>query len=104
MQRTLVIILVFIVLVAIFALQNSAEVVIRLWLWSVETSLALVLILTFSAGAVMGIVFSLGGKKRKKEPERYTLKEDSPADEVPLEVNQTADKDPSGDPEFEDIL
>jgi len=104
MQRTLIIILVFIVLVAIFALQNSSEVVIRLWFWSLETSLALVLILTFSAGAIMGILFSLGGKKRKKEPERYTLKEDPPADEVPLEVSQPADKNPSGDPEFEDVF
>ena len=103
MQRTLVIILVFIVLVAIFALQNSAEVVIRLWFWSVETSLALVLILTFAAGAILGILVSLGGKKRKKEPERFILKEDPPAGDVPLEVNQPAEKTRGVDPEFEDL-
>ena len=87
----LIIILVFIILVAIFALQNSAEVVIRLWFWSVETSLALVLILTFAAGALLGIMFSLGGKRRKKEP-------------VPMEVNQPAENIPGGDPEFEDLV
>ena len=55
MQRTLLIILVFTILVAIFALQNSAAVTIRLWFWSPDTSLALVVILTFTAGALMGI-------------------------------------------------
>jgi uncharacterized integral membrane protein len=103
MQRTLIIILLFIVLVAIFALQNSAGVVIRLWFWSVETSLALVLILTFAAGAILGIVFSLGGKKRKKEPERHTLKDEPPADDVPMEVSLPAEENPGGDPEFEDV-
>ena len=99
MQRTLLIIIVFTILVAIFALQNSAAVVIRLWFWSADTSLALVVILTFAAGALMGILFSIPGRKRKKEPLPPA------AEEIPFEVNSPKDpRDESGDPEFEDVI
>jgi uncharacterized integral membrane protein len=95
MQRTLLIILVFAVLVAIFALQNSAEVVIKLWFWSIETSVALVVVLTFAAGALMGILFSIPRRKKKKVRDE--------AAEIPLEVNPHARPDEDDDPEFEDL-
>jgi len=98
MQRILIIILVFIVLVTIFALQNSAEVVVRLWFWSIETSLALVVILTFAAGALMGILFSIPGRKRKKKPGDVHSHE-----EAPREVDSPEELRDNGDPEFEDL-
>ena len=105
MQRTLLIILVFTILVAIFALQNSAAVTIRLWFWSAETSLALVVILTFAAGALMGILFSIPGRRRKKKSQPASIPASSPEDEVPLEVNSQEDlQEKGGDPEFEDVI
>ena len=98
MQRTIIIILVFTVLVAVFALQNSAEVVIKLWFWSKETSLALVVILAFAVGALMGILFSIPSRKRKKEPDA------SMPEEIPLEVNIPSDPNEEDDPEFEDLI
>ena len=111
MQRTLIIILAFIILVAIFALQNSAEVVIMLWFWSLSTSLTLVVILTFVAGALMGILFSIPGRKRKKKSgsSENTIQdtlphEQSTSDNIPLEVNSPGTLNRDGDPEFEDVI
>lgn len=107
MQRVLVILLALLVLVAVFVLQNSMEVVIRLWFWSVETSLALVLIITFAAGALVGILFSIPGRKRKKKTSPADVISDetgaSPGDKVPLEVSTSADEADQDDPEFEDV-
>ena len=98
MQRTLIIILVFSVLVAVFALQNSVEVAVKLWFWGIKTSLALVVILTFAAGALMGIFFSVLSRKRKKEPSSAASKD------ITLEVNSPVDPEKEGDPEFEDLI
>ena len=102
MQKKLIFLLAFMVLIAVFALQNSVEVEIKLWFWSVRTSMVLILILTFAAGAIAGILFSLPGRPREsKKPvtdpdETATVQE--PGDEVPLEVNNHKDFD-----EFEDV-
>ncbi len=107
MQKKLIFLLVFMVLITVFALQNSMEVSIKLWLWTAQTSMALILILTFAFGAIAGILFSLSGKSKRSakksapitgtpSPDINTIME--PADEVPLEV-----KDPNQDDEFEDI-
>lgn len=78
------------VLVAVFALQNSVEVEIKLWFWSVRTSMVLILILTFAAGAIAGILFSLPKKSKKIDqvpsgpPGTIT---EAASSEVPFEVN-----------------
>ena len=111
MQRTLIIILAFVILTAIFALQNSAEVVIKLWFWSFDTSLTLIIILTFAAGALIGILFSIPGKKRKKKSgssenimQNTLSHEQSTSDNIPLEVNSPGTLNKDGDPEFEDVV
>ena len=102
MQKKLIFLLVFMVLIAVFALQNSVEVEIKLWFWSVRTSMVLILILTFAAGAIAGILFSL--PKRPQESGKTVTDTDEtptaaePGDEVPLEVN-----DPKKYDEFEDV-
>ena len=102
MRRTLIFLLIFTVLIAVFALQNSGEVVIKLWFWSIQTSLVLVLILTFAFGAVAGILFSLPGwsrrtsKKKAMEPDTEKGEED-----VEEDVKTVTGK--GEDPEFEDV-
>ena len=102
MQRTLIFLLIFTVLIAVFALQNSGEAEIRLWFWSIRTSMALVLILTFTFGAVAGILVSLPGWSRRPS----SKKTDQQARAVPdsgKENESVPGKKAGGDPEFEDV-
>ena len=97
MQKKLIFLLAFMVLIAVFALQNSMEVQIKLWFWSVKTSMVLILILTFAAGALAGILFSIPKKSREsKHKEPATVKQDADHD---LSENG---RDPDPD-EFEDV-
>jgi uncharacterized integral membrane protein len=98
MQKKLILLLIFMVLIAVFALQNSLEVEIKLWFWSVRTSMVLVLILTFAAGAIAGILFSL--PRRSKKSGR---KETRPAEPSPGQVPSEGNDVPPGD-EFEDVI
>ncbi|MFC2113655.1 lipopolysaccharide assembly LapA domain-containing protein [Bacteroidota bacterium] len=100
MQKKLIFLLAFMVIIAIFALQNSIEVEIKLWFWSVRTSMVLVLILTFATGAIAGILFSLPKRSKESKQPVPGQKESPPKvmDKVPLEV-----KDPKQDDEFEDV-
>jgi len=102
MQRTLIFLLIFTVLIAVFALQNSGEVEIKLWFWSIRTSMVLVLILIFAFGALAGILFSLPGwsrKSSKKKPEPQAKADPDSGKENDSEPEEKA----GGDPEFEDV-
>jgi uncharacterized integral membrane protein len=102
MQRTLIIILIFTVLVAVFALQNSGEVEIKLWFWTIRTSMVLVLILTFAFGALAGILFSLPGRSRK--PGRKKAEQQVTDTPETASGNESSSKEkPSRDPDFEDV-
>lgn len=102
MRRTLILLLIFTVLIAVFALQNSGEIEIRLWFWSIRTSLVLVLILTFAFGALAGILFSLPGwsskPSRKKSDQQESVVPDTEKENEPV-----TEKTAGGDPEFEDV-
>lgn len=102
MRRTLILLLIFTVLIAVFALQNSGEIEIRLWFWSIRTSLVLVLILTFAFGALAGILFSLPGwssKPSRKKPDQ----QESEVPDTGKENEPVTEKTAGGDPEFEDV-
>jgi uncharacterized integral membrane protein len=108
MQRTLIFLLVFTVLIAVFALQNSGEVEIKLWFWSIQISLVLVLILAFAFGALAGILFSLPGRSRR--PSRRKTEQQERPDNESGKVRESGRKNGSrpgekaaGDPEFEDV-
>jgi hypothetical protein len=102
MQRRLIFLLIFTVLIAVFALQNSGEVEIKLWFWSVRTSMVLVLILTFAFGAIAGILFSLPGwsnRPSKRKPDPQATRETDALKEKDIEPKRKA----GDDPEFEDV-
>jgi hypothetical protein len=103
MRRTLIFLLIFTILIAVFALQNSGEVEIKLWFWSVRTSMVLVLILTFAFGAVAGILFSLPGWSRRPSGKNPDQPEAGGTDSG--QDNETATGKKAGeDPEFEDVI
>ncbi len=103
MRRTLIFLLVFTVLIAVFALQNSGEVEIKLWFWSVRTSMVLVLILTFAFGALAGILFSLPGWSRRPSREK-TYQPETGHNKSGQEKETTTGKKAGDDPEFEDVI
>ena len=102
MQRTLIFLLIFTVLIAVFALQNSGEAEIKLWFWSIRTSMVLVLILTFAFGAVAGILFSLPGWSRRSSRKNLDQQATVVADNVKENESVPVEK-AGGDPEFEDV-
>ena len=97
MQKKLVFLLVFTVLIVVFALQNSVEMELKLWFWSIRTSMVLILILTFAAGAIAGILFSLPKKPGDKVKERISPAGNG-ADTVPPESAPPVNED-----EYEDV-
>lgn len=118
MQKKLILLLIFSVFVAVFALHNSIEAEIRLLFWSIRTSMALILILTFAVGAIAGILFSLPGwSKSSKKPDPVPDEEPTEAitsingndgnRENPNSQGNSSKQENSGrrnqDPEFEDV-
>ena len=65
MTVTLLAALILAVLMVVFALQNAVPVTITFLSWRFEGSLALVLILSFAAGAVLGLLAALPSFIRK---------------------------------------
>ena len=97
MQKKLIFLLIFTVLIAIFALQNSIEVELKLWFWSIRTSMVLILILTFAAGAIAGILFSIPGRSKGQ---KYT---EVKSTEETAEQSRDREDDPGNMDEFEDV-
>lgn len=67
MQKGVIFSLILSVLVVIFALQNTDPVTLRLWFWSFETSLALLVIVMLVLGALLGYALLLPAIYRKNK-------------------------------------
>lgn len=67
-QRNFIIILIIILLITIFVLQNSTYVTIRILLWNFETPISLILIIFLTIGAIISFLLNVSIKgKRKKQ-------------------------------------
>lgn len=58
MLKRYIIILIISILIVIFAVQNVEQVAIKLWMFDVDASLALIIILTFSIGALITLLLA----------------------------------------------
>lgn len=67
MQRTLIIALLLILVVVVFALQNSDPIQIKLLFWDVESSIAFIMTSVLFIGALLGVLFSLPSIYKKRE-------------------------------------
>jgi lipopolysaccharide assembly protein A len=76
MRKILILSFVLTILAVIFALQNSVPVGIIFYFWTVQIPLALVIVFSMTIGAVLGILFSLPGRKKKKVIEANTETDD----------------------------
>ncbi len=60
-QTGLILSLVLAIAVAVFAIQNAGPVTLRFGIWSVETSLVVVILVAAAAGAAMASLLGLPG-------------------------------------------
>lgn len=67
MQKTFIGILLLIVIVVIFALQNSQEIYVDFWFWSVNSTLSMVIVLSVTFGALSSFLLSLPYRARKNK-------------------------------------
>ncbi len=74
MSRNLITAIIFSFILVVFALQNVDIVDVDLYFWHFESSLAIVLVVAFAIGALVGILFSLPGYFRKSKELRELKK------------------------------
>ncbi|MFW6249257.1 MAG: LapA family protein [Bacteroidota bacterium] len=77
-QRTLIFGLVISILAVIFALQNADPVLVKLWFWKFESSLALVLLVFLAIGAILGILFSIPTWRAKQKTVKMEKEQEVP--------------------------
>jgi uncharacterized integral membrane protein len=68
MQRSLIFALLLVLIIVVFALQNSDPISVKLFFWDIESSKALIITSILFIGALLGVLFSLPSiiKKRDK--------------------------------------
>jgi putative membrane protein len=73
-QATLIFFLILALTVALFAIQNAGPVTVRFGVWSVETSLVVVILVAAAAGAALASLLGLPGwirdRRRLRAQER----------------------------------
>jgi len=65
MQKTFIGVLLVILAVVLFSLDNSKIIVINFWIWQLESNLSLVLIVSVFFGALASFLFSLPYRAKK---------------------------------------
>ena len=74
MQLYLILLIIFAIFIAIFAMQNTMAVVVRLLFWNVNTSLVLLVLVSLAIGAIMMFLVDLANRismgKERKEMDR----------------------------------
>ncbi|MCL2165945.1 MAG: LapA family protein [Clostridiales bacterium] len=103
MQFNLILLMIFAIVVAIFAIQNTLPVIIRFLLWNVNTSLVIVILVSVAAGALMMFLVDftkrLSLNKERKEQNRQiaaltkeieTMQKTLPASGNPLGSGKSA--------------
>ncbi len=93
MLKRYIAILLITILVVIFAIQNVETVNIKLWFIELNTSLSLLIILTFATGALITLALALyeigRGKRRISELEDQQSRNQEKASDTSEEVPET---------------
>ena len=74
-QVGLILSLVLAILVAVFSIQNAGPVALRFGIWSVETSLVVVILVAVAAGAAVASLLGLPGWIRDRSRLRQLTRE-----------------------------
>jgi lipopolysaccharide assembly protein A len=79
------------VLAVIFALQNAVPVTVSFIVWRVESSLALILIITFIAGLATSFLFNTLTRIRKTRPAPSKIEKDEQSEKDFTNNNKAPD-------------
>lgn len=80
MRTKLIFTLILLILVVIFALQNSNSVTVHFLFWESTLPVALIIVISLAAGGIIGLLYSIPGKKEKtkeKSKEKTPEKKDT---------------------------
>ena len=91
---TLILALILAIIVTIFAVQNNTQININFLVWEVDGSLALILMITFALGILIGLLVSAPAWFRRVR-QSVELKKSIHALEKDLEAARTVTSDPS---------
>lgn len=69
MKSKIVVIVVLTVLLIIFVLQNTENVVVHFWFWDLNLPRALLLFVTFAVGLIIGLMVPTNRKEKQPETE-----------------------------------
>jgi uncharacterized integral membrane protein len=103
MRITFVFALILILLVTIFAVQNNESIKINLLFWEIDGSLALVLVITFILGILIGLLVSTPTTLRKRSQLAEARKRLRTA-ETDLEEARKAMAAPSADETAQELI
>lgn len=79
MLKRYIVILVFSILVVIFAVQNVDQVAVKLWMFNFDASLSLIIIITLAVGALLTLLFTYREiRSRDKQISELNERIDSP--------------------------
>lgn len=71
MKKSLLLLVGLVVFITIFSVQNAEKVAIRFVFWNGKVSLAVLMILTFIIGALVGAIYILYFKRKKAKKKDY---------------------------------
>jgi putative membrane protein len=66
MRIKLIFSLILLILAVIFALQNSNAETVKFLFWEATLPVALIIIISLTVGAILGLIYSIPGKKPEK--------------------------------------
>lgn len=70
MKSKIIVIVVLTVLLIIFVLQNTENVVVHFWFWDLSLPRALLLFVTFAVGLIIGLMVPTSRKLKSTESEK----------------------------------
>ncbi|HJX72305.1 MAG TPA: LapA family protein [Bacteroidales bacterium] len=72
MRTNLIFSLLLLMLAVIFAVQNSNGIIVKFLFWETAIPVALIVVISLSVGVILGLIFSIPGKKRVKTDNKKT--------------------------------
>ena len=89
MQKTFIGFLLILIMVVLLALHNEQMAYIDFWMWRFQTSLSVLILITFFIGATISFLLSIPGRKRMK---RTIGERDTSLDELKVEISKLKQK------------
>lgn len=66
MRIKLICSLILLILAVIFAIQNASSLTVKFLIWQTTLPVALIIIISLTVGAIIGLIYSIPGKKSDK--------------------------------------